>query len=395
MKLKTIFVIVIALFSLMAQNAAGEITLTYAPPCLIPSDIAACPDVSDSIADYLLRLYNFSLGIVGTIAFGAIVVGGIFIAFSGVADKKKEGKEMIAAALWGIAILLGSYLILNTVNPEIPKLREPALTRLTLEELQLELPTISEGKLVACGQLNKNGTPTNPENVCGNTDEWPFVAIIGTNTANAKDPQIGDKPGWDCKDPLENPGAGPGGTQWQACAPSDLNNVPNRAYFAFFVDGIRDFKMKALRNKVYAINLEPINEPDLPIKNSGATCNEIGLDGQMMGCVCTWKVGQQTNCQVNGELKDSLIGLDETYEINSISWQITEAYPPTVMHNDNCHFRGTCVDIGIIRQGNDCAVVLQAKQLAENLGLKVLNEYPACRGVNTDYATGGHLHVSL
>ncbi len=392
MRLRLFLIISIFFLIISAWSAqAADITLQYAPPCLLPDQFAACPDVSDSIAGYLLRLYNFALGIIGTLAFGTIVVGGIYIAFSGVADKKKEGKEMITSALWGIAILLGSYLILNTINPEIPKLKEPGLQPVTLGQLAIESPAPSENNMIVCGQLNKDGGQVIPESACAN-NEWPFITVKDGGVSGAKNPQTGDQLGWTCKDPFSSPSGAPSGTAWQACLPASFASMKEnnfRAYIAFFADGNRDFKEKAANNS--CSNCVALDN-SLPIKQN--TSCQIGPNGDMTSCVCTWNTKDSPACQSKNAINEKLLDLKESYGTQGISWNITEAYPPTVMHSAVCHFNGGCVDISI-SQGDNCALVEQAKTIASSIGFAVLNEYPACQGTSTEHATGGHLHLSL
>ncbi|MFA6407563.1 MAG: pilin [Candidatus Paceibacterota bacterium] len=72
-----------------------------------------------TIPGYISTLYQFAVGISGIVAVGMIVIGGIYISVSGSVDKKSEGKDMITQALFGLALLLGSWLILNTINPKL------------------------------------------------------------------------------------------------------------------------------------------------------------------------------------------------------------------------------------------------------------------------------------
>jgi hypothetical protein len=86
-----------------------------------------CERIEDGVptndfVGYMLQAYQFGIGIVGIIAVGMIVYGGILIAWNTESiDKKGKGREMITSALTGIAVLFGSYLILNTINPELVK----------------------------------------------------------------------------------------------------------------------------------------------------------------------------------------------------------------------------------------------------------------------------------
>ena len=69
------------------------------------------------------NFYQFALSISGLLAFGAIVWGGIkYTASAGSPSGQTEGKEWITGALWGLLLLAGAYLILNTINPSIVSL---------------------------------------------------------------------------------------------------------------------------------------------------------------------------------------------------------------------------------------------------------------------------------
>lgn len=107
------------------------VPLNFAPPCIPVQgisglDTCASPLTSAStIQDYIIRLYQFSVGISGIVAVGMIVWGAIKIsAFTESITQKSEGREMITNAVIGIVLLLGSYLILRTVNPRIVSLGE-------------------------------------------------------------------------------------------------------------------------------------------------------------------------------------------------------------------------------------------------------------------------------
>ena len=104
----------------------------YALPCILQGfSTFGCPDIT-TIPGYISRLYQFAIGVSGIIAVGMIVVGGIFISISGSVDKKSEGKDMITQALLGLALLLGSWLILNTLNPALIKMEIPNPTSVGL-----------------------------------------------------------------------------------------------------------------------------------------------------------------------------------------------------------------------------------------------------------------------
>ena len=89
------------------------------------------------IAGFVVNLYKFLVGIAGIAAVGMIVAGGVLYATSSVVNKKGEGLDMIKSAVIGIILLLGSYVIIITINPNLLKLGTLSLP---------ECPATSDGK---------------------------------------------------------------------------------------------------------------------------------------------------------------------------------------------------------------------------------------------------------
>jgi len=52
-------------------------------------------------------------------------------------------------------------------------------------------------------------------------------------------------------------------------------------------------------------------------------------------------------CRINAFLSTSLRGLDDKLTKKEVNYLITEAFPPTVKHSSECHYDGTCVDVGL------------------------------------------------
>lgn len=84
---------------------------------------------SNLMGEYMSALYKFSVGIAGILAVVMIAYGGIVWTFSG-GDSGKIGKakEIIVGAVIGLALALGSYLILSTINPKLVILHTDKLT---------------------------------------------------------------------------------------------------------------------------------------------------------------------------------------------------------------------------------------------------------------------------
>lgn len=65
-------------------------------------------------------IFNWSIGIGGTIALGIIIFGGVlYITSAGNGSRQDNAKEWIWAAVCGLILLAAGYIILNTVNPAI------------------------------------------------------------------------------------------------------------------------------------------------------------------------------------------------------------------------------------------------------------------------------------
>ncbi len=71
------------------------------------------------LPEYVRYIFNFSIAIVGLIGFAALIVGGFrYLISAGAPEKRKSAKAQIKSALLGVLILLFSYLILITLDPQ-------------------------------------------------------------------------------------------------------------------------------------------------------------------------------------------------------------------------------------------------------------------------------------
>ncbi len=66
------------------------------------------------------QIYIWFLGVVGISALFSIVRGGVLYMFSGTNPSRvSEAKKWIWNALFGLLIAAGSYILLNTINPDL------------------------------------------------------------------------------------------------------------------------------------------------------------------------------------------------------------------------------------------------------------------------------------
>jgi hypothetical protein len=72
------------------------------------------------LSDYVRYIFNFVVGISGLIAFGVIVFGGIrYLTSAGNPTTMADAQNQIFSALIGLLVILGSYLLLTTINPQL------------------------------------------------------------------------------------------------------------------------------------------------------------------------------------------------------------------------------------------------------------------------------------
>jgi len=73
-----------------------------------------------SLPDLIKYIYLFAMGIAGAVALTSILLGAIkYISAAGNSSKISDAKDQIFSAILGVVILLSSYLILYTINPDL------------------------------------------------------------------------------------------------------------------------------------------------------------------------------------------------------------------------------------------------------------------------------------
>ena len=127
MKLKFVAPITLALcfFTTSLVLAQRDLSIEYPD---IPG--ATTPRTTNILlSDYLDYIYTFAIFIAGALSFVISVWGGIkYITSTGQPYKIKIAKKQIESGLLGLLIILSSYLILNTINPDLVRISIPFLT---------------------------------------------------------------------------------------------------------------------------------------------------------------------------------------------------------------------------------------------------------------------------
>ena len=154
------FIIIYSIFYILysAPPALAQVKLETGLPghATVPTETA--------LPSYINYLFVFGLGLITILALTQMIIGGItYILAAGNAAKVEEAKDMISQALLGIGILLISYLLLRTINPDLVNLRNPNLT-----------PTQFQGQNLTGNEQEIEGAPCNEGEVSGSP---PNVAI--------------------------------------------------------------------------------------------------------------------------------------------------------------------------------------------------------------------------
>lgn len=85
-----------------------------------------------ALPDYIRYIFQFSLFLAALIAFGSFVYGGVrYLTSAGSPAAQRDAKDQITAGALGLLILTASFVILNTINPQLTafKVSLPGLPR--------------------------------------------------------------------------------------------------------------------------------------------------------------------------------------------------------------------------------------------------------------------------
>lgn len=87
------------------------------------------------LGDYIKTIYVYLLGIGGIVAAVLLIKGGFEWMTLGGGESKKNAQATIAGALTGLLLLLGSYVLLYTINPDLVNLKLPQVYMVRPAEL--------------------------------------------------------------------------------------------------------------------------------------------------------------------------------------------------------------------------------------------------------------------
>lgn len=195
--------------------------------------------------------------------------------------------------------------------------------------------------------------------------------------------------------------------------------VENAVYGLLLVIGAYAI-LYTINPKILQFDLN-VQKPELQKYDPGVIASNFGAftpaitPGVTPGSCPNCKSLEALGVPANAKLDPTTVGLDSDFgnkirEMNAnlknanVLWAVTEAWPPTINHEDSCHKSGTCIDAGVSNQASDIKTFINAaKNAGLNANYEVTNDadrqayiqagVPAANiSVNTR-ATGKHFHV--
>ncbi|MCD6114751.1 hypothetical protein J7J74_00460 [bacterium] len=114
-------------FLVLAQPPSTS-SLEVSYPTLVPG-VAPPRSVQTYLPNYIRYLYTGAIALGGLIAFSSLLLGGgKYLTSAGNPAQMKDARDQILSAFLGLILILGSYLLVNLVNPEITELRLPSIS---------------------------------------------------------------------------------------------------------------------------------------------------------------------------------------------------------------------------------------------------------------------------
>lgn len=119
--------ITIPFFLVFAQPPSTS-TLEVSYPTLVPG-VAPPQSVQVYLPNYIRYLYTAAVALGGLISFASLLMGGgKYLTSVGNPARMKDARDQILSGLLGLLLILGSYVLVNVINPEITQLYLPSIT---------------------------------------------------------------------------------------------------------------------------------------------------------------------------------------------------------------------------------------------------------------------------
>lgn len=155
-------IIFFSLFSFLTAVKAVEVDIKFQPEVPLGDETEIMDIGPTSIGTYIKKVYNYGVALGSTLAIIVIMVGGvIWLTSGGSPERVTNAKTYIGGAIAGLVLLLGSYLLLQTINPQLVELTLP------------DIPSITAVK-VNCGWYAESNIPKNYTESKNPTNDCPL-----------------------------------------------------------------------------------------------------------------------------------------------------------------------------------------------------------------------------
>ena len=162
--------------SVSAQSASNSWD-KYTPLAPLPG--TTNEEGETDIQTYIPGIFKLAIGIAGVLAVLMIIIGGVEYITTDAIQGKSEGKARIQNALWGLVLVLVSWILLYTVNP-----------KLTVFNLNVETTTSNQ----TSGSGNYDSGDTVDNTTEGGSSSEDNSLVLPSTYDPLKDKSGGDNP---------------------------------------------------------------------------------------------------------------------------------------------------------------------------------------------------------
>lgn len=134
-----------------------------------------------SLGGYLASIFKTAIVVTAILAVLMIVFHGIAHATTAAIDKKSDHREGVWNALLGLVLALGSWLLLNTINPELASELSIGIPEVSLDGYEYSAPGVASIPAGGCGPQKPPSCPT-CQPIEGGIQLKPEVSVSGHNT---------------------------------------------------------------------------------------------------------------------------------------------------------------------------------------------------------------------
>ncbi len=104
---------------------------------------------TSTLTELIAYVYNLAIMIAGLAVFVMLVIGGVkWLTSAGDPGRTKDAKDQLTSAVLGLILLLSSFLILETINPQLTKLIEPGERLGLIGGIEINPPPIENGAVL-------------------------------------------------------------------------------------------------------------------------------------------------------------------------------------------------------------------------------------------------------